>query len=74
MRNITFRAEESLIEAARNRARRERSTLNDEFRRWLEQYARGEEQSLVAMQVISDIRSRVRTGGRLFTREELNAR
>lgn len=74
MRNITFSADESLIEAARERAREERSTLNDEFRRWLEQYARREEQSLVAMQVIKDMRIRVRTGGRRFTRAEMNER
>lgn len=74
MRNITFSADESLIEAARERAREERSTLNDEFRRWLEQYARREEQSLVAMQVIKDMRTRVHTGGRRFTRAEMNER
>lgn len=74
MRNITFSADEKLIEAARERARDENSTLNEEFRRWLEQYARREERSAVAMQVIEDIRARVRTGGRRFTRDEMNER
>ncbi len=74
MRNITFSADESLIEAARRRAREERSTLNDEFRRWLERYAHREEQSPVAMQVIKDMRARVRTRGRRFTRDEMNER
>lgn len=74
MRNITFSADERLIAAARERARSERSTLNDEFRRWLEQYARRDERSREAMQAIADIQSRVRTGGKRFTREEMNER
>ena len=39
MKNITLSAEESLIEAARARARAEQTTLNEEFRRWLASYA-----------------------------------
>ena len=38
IKRITFRAEESLIEAARERARAERTTLNEQFRRWLADY------------------------------------
>lgn len=74
MRNITFSADEKLIEAARERARSDNSTLNEEFRRWLERYARREQKSELAMQVIEDMRSRVRTGGRSFTRDEMNER
>jgi hypothetical protein len=74
MRNITFSADERLIEAARERARSKNSTLNEEFRRWLEVYARQEEQSALAMQVIEEMRSRIGTGGRRFTREEMNER
>lgn len=74
MRNITFSADERLIEAARERARSQNSTLNEEFRRWLEVYARQDEQAALARQVIEDMRSRVRTGGRRFTREEMNER
>lgn len=39
MKNITLSAEESLIEAARARARAEQTTLNEQFRRWLADYA-----------------------------------
>jgi ribosomal protein L44E len=38
MRNITFSAEEGLIEAARRRAAEEQTTLNAQFQRWLADY------------------------------------
>ena len=38
LRNITFSADADLIAAARRRAKQEESTLNDEFRNWLEQF------------------------------------
>ena len=36
MKHITLSAEGGLIEAARERARAEHTTLNEQFRRWLE--------------------------------------
>ena len=39
MKNITFSADEHLIEAARRRASSENTTLNEQFRLWLESYA-----------------------------------
>lgn len=74
MRNVTFSADERLIEAARNRARRERTTLNEEFRRWLEAYALREHQARTARETIADLQASLRTGGRRFTRDELNER
>lgn len=38
MRNITLSADEQLIDAARDKARLSKSTLNAEFRKWLKQY------------------------------------
>ena len=38
MKNITLSASEKLIEAARNKALKGNSTLNAEFRNWLEYY------------------------------------
>jgi hypothetical protein len=38
MLNITFSADERLIEQARAKARRENRTLNDAFRDWLAAY------------------------------------
>jgi hypothetical protein len=74
MKNITLSAEEGLIEAARERARAEHTTLNEQFRRWLKDYARREQQADDAMAVIRELRGKVRTGGRKFTRDEMNER
>jgi len=74
MKNITLSADEGLIEAARERARAEHTTLNEQFRRWLKDYARREQQSDEAMAVIRELRGKVRTGGRKFTRDEMNER
>ena len=74
MKNITLSADESLIEAARERARAEHTTLNEQFRRWLKEYARREQQADEAMAVVRELRGKVRTGGRKFTRDEMNER
>ena len=74
MKNITLSADEGLIEAARERARAEQTTLNEQFRRWLKDYARREQQADDAMTVIRELRGKVRTGGRKFTRDEMNER
>ncbi len=42
MKNIILSADDKLIEAARERARVEQTTLNEQFRRWLADYARQE--------------------------------
>jgi hypothetical protein len=74
MKNITLSADEGLIEAARERARAEHTTLNEQFRRWLKDYVRREQQAEEAMAVIRELRGKVRTGGRKFTRDEMNER
>jgi hypothetical protein len=74
MKNITLSADERLIEAARERARAEHTTLNEQFRRWLKEYARREQQADEAMVVVRELQGKVRTGGRKFTREEMNER
>lgn len=74
MRNITFSADEHQIEAARERALRENSTLNEEFRRWLRSYAGGSERADAALQVVKELRKSIATGGRRFTRDEMNER
>ena len=73
MRNITFTADERLIEAAREQAAADNTTLNEQFRRWLEQYAR-RRQAARAMESVDRMRAYVRTGGRKFTREQMNER
>lgn len=74
MKNITLSADEKLIEAARERARAEHTTLNEQFRLWLADYARREQQAERAMAVVRELQGKVRTGGRKFTREEMNER
>jgi hypothetical protein len=74
MKNITLSADEGLIEAARERARTEHTTLNEQFRLWLADYARREQRAERAMAVVRELRGRVRTGGRKFTRDEMNER
>ena len=74
MKNITLSADEGLIEAARERARAEHTTLNEQFRLWLKDYARREQQAEEAMAVVRELRGKVRTGGHKFTRDEMNER
>ncbi len=74
MKNITLSADERLIEAARERARAEHTTLNEQFRLWLADYVRREQQAERAMATIRELRGQVRTGGRKFTRDEMNER
>jgi hypothetical protein len=74
MKNITLSADEGLIEAARERARAEHTTLNEQFRLWLADYVRREQQAKRAMETIRELRAQVRTGGRKFTRDEMNER
>ena len=74
MKNITLSADENLIEAARRRAAAEHTTLNERFRVWLEDYARREQQAAEAMRVIRELQSQIFTGGRTFTRDQMNER
>jgi len=72
--NITLSTDDKLIEAVRERARAEQTTLNEQFRRWLADYVRQEQQTESAMALIEELRGQVRTGGRKFTRDEMNER
>ncbi len=72
-RNITFTADEQLIEDAREAARAEGTSLNEQFRLWLEQYAR-KRRVQRAMETVDRLRGYVRTDGRKFTRDEMNER
>ena len=74
MKNMTLSADEEVIEAARARARAERTTLNAAFRRWLELYSGRQDRVVSYRALMRDLRKRVRTGGRSFTRDEMNER
>ncbi|MCY3771296.1 MAG: hypothetical protein OXG98_04665 [Gemmatimonadetes bacterium] len=74
MKNITFSADENLIEAARRQAVSEQTTLNQKFRLWLESYVCREQRAAEAMRVIRELQGSITTGGRRFTRDEMNER
>ncbi len=73
MKNITLSADEQDIEAARERARAEQTTVNEQFRRWLRQYGRSQRSA-------DEIRARLEEYaqgvdvGQKFTRDEMNER
>ncbi len=73
MKNITLSADEKLIEAARARARAERTTLNARFREWLANYAREPGRMERYGAVVAELKGKVRVGRKL-TREEVNER
>ena len=74
MKNITLSADENLIAAVRDMAASEGTTLNARFREWLEDYVQRKRRAEEAMELIRELRVRVRTGGRKFTRDEMNER
>ena len=75
VRNITLSAPNLLIDQARDKARAQGVTLNDEFRKWLVSYVLATDgQSAVnrfrsVMQALPDANA-----GRTFTRDEMNER
>ncbi len=72
LQNITLSAQKSLIEQARRRARLQNTTLNAEFRRWLEQYVETP-QTVADLSALMD-RLGYAKPGKSFTRDELNER
>lgn len=76
VKNITLSADERLIAAARDQARSRNTTLNAEFRRWLESYsaiAEDTEHRVRAYDRLMESMADVRSGGR-FTRDAMNER
>ena len=72
-RNITFSADEALIDEARAVAQADNTTLNEQFRLWLEQYARRRRVQKFG-ELMERVRGKASSGGRKFTRDELNER
>ena len=75
MRNITLSADARRIEAAREEARRRKTTLNAEFRIWLGRYARHQqgERRVKDYRRFMEATTEVSAGHR-FSRDEMNAR
>ena len=76
MKNITLSADERLIATARERAGARGTTLNAEFRRWLESCAATAHESERRRRAYDELMaslSDVRSGGR-FARDQMNER
>ncbi len=73
MKNITLSADESLIEAARARAALDRTTLNEQFRRWLADYAQARERMQRYESVMQGLRGQLKVGRKL-SRDAMNER
>ena len=73
MKNVTLSADEQLIEAARKRARAENTTLNEQFRRWLADYAQAQERMHRYDEVMATLRGKLKVG-RMPSRDEMNER
>ncbi|MBC8507085.1 MAG: hypothetical protein ISR58_21410 [Anaerolineales bacterium] len=71
-RNITLSAEENIIQSARKRAMNENTTLNAEFRRWLEKYALRSQNAQDFLALMD--RFAYVNAGRNFSRDEMNER
>ena len=72
MKNITFSADDDAIERARERAKRERKTLNVAFREWLERYGGSSNAGEDFDQLMRSL-SHVKFS-RKFSRDEMNSR
>ncbi len=72
LKNITLSAEEELIRKAREKANKERTTLNATFRQWLKQYISRNTKTIDVNNFMEQLN--YADSGRHFSREELNER
>jgi len=72
LKNITLSADEQLIKKAREKARRENTTLNENFRQWLKRYVMSDQEQFNYDELMDSL-SYVNPG-RKFSRDELNER
>lgn len=73
MKNITLYADGALIEAARERAKEEGTTLEAQFRLWLVEYSQRQDLLKAYDETIRALHGRL-VVGRKLTREEMNER
>ncbi len=69
--NITLSADKRLIQEARKKAQKEKSSLNEKFRLWLNNYV-GKSRVLQYEELMKEL-DYARSGGKL-TRDEMNER
>lgn len=72
LKNITLSAEESLIHLAREKAKKNKKSLNIIFREWLARYAANDRVSMDYQTLMKKLKyAKV---GKHFTRDEMNER
>lgn len=72
LKNITFSADEKLIQKARERAAKEHTTLNERFRNWLKRFAMKKQSAEYYNDLMTHLEY-VKTD-RTYSRDELNER
>ena len=72
LKNITLSADETLIRKAREKAQREHTTLNENFRRWLKRYIVSDTNANKYEELMNALS--YAKPGQKFTREQLNER
>jgi hypothetical protein len=72
LKNITLSADAELIRLARDKARQDKTTLNETFRQWLARYARMGRRSTDYQNIMEKL-NYVKPG-RHFTRKDMNER
>ena len=72
LKNVTLSAEEQLISKARKKAQEENTTLNANFRRWLQQYVARTAKTNDYMEFMNSLKYAV--PGKKFSRDEMNER
>ena len=71
-KNITLSADAELIQRAREKARREKTSLNQRFREWLAKYVQSEKVADSYSSLMEEL-AHV-SPGKTFSRDELNER
>ncbi len=71
-KNITLKAEEAMIQKAREKASREHTSLNTLFQQWLRQYIHSDEAEKKYQKLMDSVS--YASPGRKFSREEMNER
>lgn len=72
MANVTFRIQEDMLRKAREKAVRERKSLNNLVNQWLKSYSVAQDAAFDVHKYLNRVRG-VKIG-RKFTREEMNER
>ncbi|AGA92079.1 hypothetical protein Thimo_3411 [Thioflavicoccus mobilis 8321] len=73
MKTITLKVDDRLLDAAQARAQAEHSSLDEQFRLWLEDYVQHRQQMDRYDRLMTELHGKVRIGRKL-SRDELNER